>query len=49
MVMIIAGSMTGPDFWDTVVIEFPTFTETAGISRVMAGYHINLDKAIRAY
>ncbi|MEX2592917.1 MAG: hypothetical protein WD426_09080 [Anditalea sp.] len=43
----VAGSMTEPhNLGDTVVLEFPTFTETAemaGISRVMGGYHIQAD------
>jgi hypothetical protein len=46
-VTLVAGSMTEPDnLGDTVLIEFPTFTETAemaGQSRVMGGYHIQAD------
>lgn len=41
---LVAGALTEPDnLGDTVVLEFPTFTETAemaGISRVLGGYHI---------
>lgn len=44
---LVAGAMTEPDMLgDTVVLLFPTFTETAemaGISRVMGGYHIQAD------
>lgn len=40
----VAGALTELDnLGDTVVLEFPTFTETAemaGISRVLGGYHI---------
>lgn len=46
-VTLVAGAMTEPDFLgDTVVLEFPTFTETAemaGFSRVLGGYHIQAD------
>jgi hypothetical protein len=46
-VTLVAGAMTEPDrLGDTVVLEFPTFTETAemaGISRVLGGYHIQAD------
>ena len=46
-VTLVAGALTEPDnLGDTVVIKFPTFTETAemaGISRVMGGYHIQAD------
>jgi hypothetical protein len=46
-VSLVAGALTEPDnLGDTVVLEFPTFTETAemaGISRVMGGYHIQAD------
>lgn len=41
---LVAGILTEPDhLGDTVVLEFPTFTEAAemaGISRVLGGYHI---------
>jgi hypothetical protein len=41
------GSMTEPNnIGKPVILEFPTFTETAnmaGISRVMGGYHIQAD------
>ncbi|MBD3628940.1 vanadium-dependent haloperoxidase [Cyclobacterium sp.] len=44
---LVAGAMTEPDFLgDTVVLHFPTFTETAemaGFSRVLGGYHIQSD------
>ncbi|UZH54506.1 vanadium-dependent haloperoxidase [Salinimicrobium tongyeongense] len=44
---LVAGAMTEPDnLGDTVILRFPTFTETAemaGISRVMGGYHIQSD------
>jgi hypothetical protein len=44
---LVAGAMTEPDFLgDTVVLKFPTFTETAemaGFSRVLGGYHIQAD------
>jgi hypothetical protein len=43
----VPGSMTDQSFLgDTVVLEFPTFTETAemaGFSRVLGGYHIQAD------
>lgn len=46
-VTLVAGALTEPDnLGDTVVIKFPTFTETAemaGISRVLGGYHIQAD------
>ncbi|PKA98736.1 PAP2 superfamily protein [Flavobacteriaceae bacterium MAR_2009_75] len=46
-VELVPGALTEPDnLGETVVIEFPTFTETAemaGISRVMGGYHIQAD------
>jgi hypothetical protein len=46
-VTVVAGAMTDPDHpGETVLIEFPTFTETAelaGISRVLGGYHIQAD------
>ncbi|HHP7241899.1 MAG TPA: vanadium-dependent haloperoxidase [Cyclobacteriaceae bacterium] len=46
-VELVAGALTEPDnLGDTVMIEFPTFTETAdmaGISRVLGGYHIQAD------
>ena len=46
-VELVAGAMTEPDnLGDTVVLKFPTFTETAemaGISRVYGGYHIQAD------
>lgn len=46
-VELVAGSMTEPNnLGDTVVLEFPTFTETAnmaGVSRVLGGYHIEAD------
>jgi hypothetical protein len=41
---LIAGALTEPNhLGDTVILQFPTFTETAemaGISRVLGGYHI---------
>lgn len=44
---LVAGAMTEPNnLGDTIVLEFPTFTETAemaGISRVLGGYHIQSD------
>lgn len=44
---LIAGALTEPGYnGDTVVLEFPTFTEAAdmaGISRVLGGYHIQAD------
>ncbi len=46
-VKLVAGALTEPDhLGDTVVLKFPTFTETAemaGISRVLGGYHIQSD------
>lgn len=46
-VELIPGIMTEPDnVGEPVVLKFPTFTETAemaGISRVMGGYHIQVD------
>ncbi len=46
-VKLVAGALTEPDhLGDTVVLEFPTFTETAemaGQSRVLGGYHIQAD------
>lgn len=46
-ITLVAGAMTEPDhLGDTVVLKFPTFTETAemaGISRVLGGYHIQAD------
>ncbi len=46
-VELIAGALTEPDnLGDTVVLQFPSFTETAdmaGISRVLGGYHIQAD------
>lgn len=46
-VKLVPGALTEPDnLGDSVVIKFPTFTETAnmaGISRVMGGYHIQVD------
>ena len=46
-VELVAGAMTEPDnLGDTVILEFPTFTQTAemaGISRVLGGYHIQAD------
>jgi hypothetical protein len=48
-VELVPGSLTETDpanYGDTVVLEFPTFTQTAemaGISRVMGGYHIQAD------
>jgi hypothetical protein len=43
----VPGALTEPDHLsDTVTINFPTFTETAemaGISRVLGGYHIQVD------
>ena len=41
------GLLTEPEnIGDTVVLKFPTFTETAnmaGLSRVLGGYHIQSD------
>lgn len=46
-VELIPGAMTEPNnLGEKVTINFPTFTETAnmaGISRVMGGYHIQVD------
>ena len=46
-VELVPGALTEPDnLGDTVVLKFPTFTETAnmaGMSRVMGGYHIQID------
>jgi len=46
-VTLVPGALTEPDnLGDTVVIHFPTFTETAemaGFSRVLGGYHIQAD------
>ena len=48
-VKLVPGQLTEIDpkyYGDTVVLKFPTFTETAemaGISRVMGGYHIQAD------
>ena len=46
-VELIPGAMTEPDnVGDPVTLSFPTFTETAnmaGISRVLGGYHIQVD------
>lgn len=46
-VQLVAGALTEPDnLGDTVILKFPTFTETAdmaGISRVLGGYHIQAD------
>ncbi len=46
-VQLVAGALTEPDnLGDTVVLRFPTFTETAemaGQSRVLGGYHIQAD------
>jgi hypothetical protein len=46
-VELIPGAMTEPnDLGEKVIITFPTFTETAnmaGMSRVMGGYHIQVD------
>jgi hypothetical protein len=46
-VTLVAGALTEPEnLGDTVVLKFPTFTETAemaGWSRVMGGYHIQAD------
>lgn len=46
-ITLVAGAMTEPEhLGDTVVLKFPTFTETAemaGISRVLGGYHIQAD------
>jgi PAP2 superfamily len=46
-VKLVPGILTEPDrIGDTVVLKFPTFTETAnmaGLSRVLGGYHIQSD------
>lgn len=46
-VQLVAGAMTEPDnLGDTVTLNFSTFSQTAemaGISRVMGGYHIQVD------
>ncbi|WP_071596800.1 vanadium-dependent haloperoxidase [Neolewinella persica] len=46
-VKLVPGALTEPDnLGDSVVIHFPTFTETAemaGFSRVLGGYHIQAD------
>ncbi len=46
-VELIPGALTEPDnLGEKVVLEFPTFTETAnmaGFSRVLGGYHIQAD------
>jgi hypothetical protein len=46
-VVLMPGILTEPGITnDSVMLEFPTFTETAnmaGISRVMGGYHIQAD------
>ncbi len=46
-VKIVPGLLTEPEnIGDTVVLKFPTFTETAnmaGFSRVLGGYHIQSD------
>ena len=46
-VKLVAGALTEPDnLGDTVILKFPTFTETAdmaGESRVLGGYHIQAD------
>jgi hypothetical protein len=45
--VLVAGALTEPrNLGDTVVLKFPTFTQTAemaGKSRVMGGYHIEAD------
>jgi PAP2 superfamily len=44
---IVPGAMTEPNnLGDKITLQFPTFSETAkmaGISRVMGGYHIQVD------
>ena len=44
---MVAGSLTEPGYkGETIILQFPTFTETAqmaGISRVLGGYHIQAD------
>ena len=46
-VELVAGALTEPEnLGEKVVLDFPTFTETAnmaGISRVLGGYHIQAD------
>ena len=46
-VKLVPGLLTEPEnIGDTVVLKFPTFTETAnmaGLSRVLGGYHISSD------
>lgn len=46
-VKLVPGALTEPDrIGDTITLNFPTFTETAemaGISRVLGGYHIQVD------
>jgi hypothetical protein len=47
-VKLVPGVMTEneEDWGDTIVLDMPTFTETAdkaGISRVLGGYHIQAD------
>lgn len=46
-VKLVPGLLTEPEnIGDTVVLKFPTFTETAnmaGLSRVLGGYHIQAD------
>ena len=46
-VKLVPGELTEPGFTgDTIVLSFPTFTETAekaGSSRVLGGYHIQAD------
>ena len=48
-VKIVPGLLTEPEnIGDTVVLKFPTFSETAnmaGLSRVLGGYHIRSDNA----
>ena len=48
-IKLVPGLLTEPDrIGDTVVLKFPTFTETAnmaGRSRVLGGYHIQADNA----
>ncbi|HKZ36761.1 MAG TPA: hypothetical protein VJ184_03855, partial [Chryseolinea sp.] len=46
-IKLVPGLFTEPDhIGDTVILKFPTFTETAnmaGRSRVLGGYHIQAD------
>jgi hypothetical protein len=46
-VRLVPGALTEPDnISDTITLNFPTFTKTAemaGISRVLGGYHIQID------